>query len=159
MPYYAQINSDNVVTSVTQTNSELPLSDKLIRISSLDYSILGKSYDAATSTSAGEPVFMDAPTLPQQAPALEWLIDIGPFFDRFGAAKVAVLTSSDVGVKAILADTQVRKWIDLKRPDVTQSIAYIASVVPSLTAELQDSILNTAVSSEENLALRRVFFS
>ena len=97
--------------------------------------------------------------LPPDNPVWAWYIDIGPFFDRFGAAKMSVLTSSDVGVKAILADTQVRKWIDLKRPDVTQSIAYIASVVPSLTAELQDSILNTAVSSEENLALRRVFFS
>ena len=100
-----------------------------------------------------------APELHLPSPVWTWYIDIGPFFDRFGAAKMAVLTSSDVGVKAILADTQVRKWIDLKRPEVTQSIAYIASVVPSLTAELQDSILNTAVSSEENLALRRVFFS
>lgn len=88
-----------------------------------------------------------------------WLIDIGPFFDRFGAVKMPVLTSTDAGVKAILADTQVRKWIDLKRTDVAQSIAYIASVVPSLTTELQDSILNTPVSLEENLALRRIFFS
>ena len=37
---------------------------------------------------------------PVQVPAQpwEWLIDIGPFFDRFGAAKMAVLTSSDAGV-------------------------------------------------------------
>lgn len=104
-------------------------------------------------------VVAPAPELHLPSPVWTWYIDIGPFFDRFGAAKIPVLTSSDVGVKAILADTQVRKWIDLKRPDVTQSIAYIASVVPSLTAELQDSILNTAVSSEENLALRGVFFS
>lgn len=97
------------------------------------------------------------PSLP--SPVWTWYIDIGPFFDRFGAAKMSVLTSTDAGVKAILSDTQVRKWIDLRRPDVAQSIAYIASVVPSLTAELQDSILNTAVSPEENLALRRMFFS
>lgn len=99
---------------------------------------------------------------PQPAPPAaptEWLIDIGPFFDRFGAAKMAVLTSTDTGVKAILADTQVRKWIDLTRQDVAQSVAYIASVVPALTTELQSAILNTPVSASENLALRRLYFS
>lgn len=89
----------------------------------------------------------------------EWLIDIGHFFDRFGAAKMGVLTSADAGVKAILADTQVRKWIDLKRPDVAQSIAYIASVVPAVTPALQDAILAEPVTPEENLALRKQFFS
>ena len=89
----------------------------------------------------------------------EWLIDIGPFFDRFGAAKMAVLTSADAGVKAILADTQVRKWIDLKRPDVVQSILYLSSVIPSITEELRDNILNTPVSEEENSALRKLYFS
>ena len=117
-------------------------------------SFVEEQYPSRWRVSANQPS-----ELPPDNPVWVWYIDIGPFFDRFGAAKMAALTSSDVGVKAILADTQVRKWIDLKRPDVTQSIAYIASVVPSLTAELQDSILNTAVSSEENLALRRVFFS
>jgi len=88
-----------------------------------------------------------------------WLIDIGPFFDRFGAAKMAVLTSTDPGVKAILADTQVRKWIDLQRADVAQSVAYISSVVAAVTPALQTTILTTPVNSEENLALRKLYFS
>lgn len=88
----------------------------------------------------------------------EWLIDIGPFFDRFGAAKMAVLTSTNAGVKAILADTQVRKWIDLQRPDVAQSVAYIGSVVSAVTPALQKAILTTPVSPEENLALRKLYF-
>ena len=62
-------------------------------------------------------------------------------------------------MKAILADTQVRKWIDLKRPDVAQSIAYIASVVPAVTPALQDAILAEPVTPEENLALRKQFFA
>ena len=37
------------------------------------------------------------------------LIDIGPFFDRFGVAKMAVLMSSDPVVQAILRDVQARK--------------------------------------------------
>ena len=88
-----------------------------------------------------------------------WLIDIGAFFDRFGAAKMAVLTSADAGVKAILADTQVRKWLDLKRADVVQSIGYIGTVVAAVTPALQTAILTTPVSPEENLALRKQFFS
>lgn len=88
----------------------------------------------------------------------EWLIDIGPFFDRFGAAKMDVLTSTKAGVKAILADTQVRKWIDLQRPDVAQSVAYIGSVVSDVTPALQKAILTTPVSPEENLALRKLYF-
>ena len=96
---------------------------------------------------------------PTPAPVGEWYIDIGPFFDRFGAAKMAVLTSSDVGVQAILKDTQVRKWLDLSLPEIEQSVQYIASKVPKLTAELQDQIVNTKPAEHENLALRKLYFS
>ena len=101
-------------------------------------------------------------TAPVQEPepkAWEWFIDIGPFFDRFGSAKMAVLTSSDVGVQAILKDTQVRKWLDLKLPEIASAVAYIGTKVPALTAELQQSILNTPVEEKENLALRKLYFS
>lgn len=98
-----------------------------------------------------------APT-PAQPPAWEWFIDIGPFYDRFGAAKMAVLTSTDAGLKAILADLNIRKWVDLKRPDVAQALTYVGSVVPSVTTALQDAILNTPVSEMENLALRKLYF-
>lgn len=88
-----------------------------------------------------------------------WLIDLGPFFDRFGAAKTAVLTSADVGVKAILQDVSVRKWVDLKRPDVASSLSYIGSKVPSVDAALQTAILTAPVTAEENRVLRKMFFS
>ena len=101
----------------------------------------------------------DAPSQPAAAPPGEWLIDIGPFFDRFGAAKIAVLTSADAGVQAILKDTQIRKWLDLKLPELAQSVAYVGTKVPAVTAELQDAILNTPVAPPENLALRKVYFS
>jgi len=89
----------------------------------------------------------------------EWLIDIGPFYDRFGAAKMAVLTSTDAGVKAIMSDVSIRKWIDLKRADVASSLAYIGSKVPAVDATMQAAILNTAVAPEENLALRKLYFA
>lgn len=97
------------------------------------------------------------PTAPTVDPC-QWLIDLGPFYDRFGAAKMAVLTSSDAGVKAILNDVSVRKWIDLQRADVGTSLAYIGSVVPALTGALQTSIRTTPVGAEENRALRKLYF-
>lgn len=47
-----------------------------------------------------------------------WWIDIGPFFDRFGAAKYAILASADPMVQAIIKDVTVRQFIDLKRAEV-----------------------------------------
>ena len=101
------------------------------------------------------------PDTPAPAPVnqTEWLIDIGTFFDRFGAAKMAVLTSADAGVKAILADLQVRKWIDLKRADVATGLQYVGGAVPAVTPAVQSTILTTPVADAENLVLRKLYFS
>lgn len=98
-----------------------------------------------------------APVVPPAAH--DWYIDIGPFFDRFGSAKMAVLTSADAGVRAIIEDTKVRKWIDLKNSSVPTSIDYIITKVPSVTSALKTSILTAPVTPEENLAVRKLFFS
>ena len=159
MPFYAQMNASGICTSITETHSPLPTAANTVEIDGYHTGYAGKLYDAQASTAAGKPVFVDAPAQPQPAPAWEWLIDIGPFFDRFGAAKMAVLTSSDIGVQAILKDTQVRKWLDLKLPEIVSAVAYIGTKVPALTAERQQSILNTPVEETENLALRKLYFS
>ena len=101
----------------------------------------------------------DPEPTPEPSQPWEWLIDIGPFFDRFGAAKMAVLTSADAGVQAILKDVQIRKWLDLKLPELVQSVAYVGTKVPTVTAELQAAILNTPVAPDENLALQKLYFS
>ena len=89
----------------------------------------------------------------------QYLIDIGPFFDRFGSAKMQVLTSSDLGVQAIIKDTQVRKWLDLRLPEIAQSVEYVASKVPAVTEEVKNNVLHTPVAEHENLALRKLYFS
>lgn len=97
------------------------------------------SEEYAEATYPGRWRVVETPEPPAPAaPVWEWYIDIGPFFDRFGAAKMPVLTSGDVGVQAIIKDTQIRKWLDLRLPEIEQSVQYVASKVPKLTAELQD---------------------
>lgn len=98
------------------------------------------------------------PAPPPEPPVWAWYIDIGPFYDRFGAAKMAVLTSTDPGLKAILSDLNIRKWVDLKRPDVAQALSYVGSVVPAVTPAMQSAILSTPVADIENLALRKLYF-
>lgn len=114
----------------------------------------GKAWVLVTYTAPPVPV---PPPVPVD-PCL-WLIDIGPFYDRFGAAKMPVLTSPDAGVRAIMSDVQIRKWIDLQNPEVASSLAYIGSKVAAVTPALQTAILTTPVTAEENLALRKLYFS
>lgn len=118
------------------------------------------SEEYAEATYPGHWRVVETPEPPApSAPVWEWYIDIGPFFDRFGAAKMAVLTSPDAGVQAILKDTQVRKWLDLRLPEIEQSVQYVASKVPELTVQLQEQIVNTKPAEHENLALRKLYFS
>lgn len=89
----------------------------------------------------------------------QWLIDVGPFMDRFGLAKLAVLSSTNTTVKALITDLMSRKWIDLQRPDLAAGIdLIIAAGVAGVDGALKTSILTTPVQPIENLALRRLYF-
>lgn len=109
-------------------------------------------------TANAEHTVWTAPVYVPPADPCQWLLDLGPFYDRFGAAKMAVLTSTDPGVVAIRADVSIRKWVDLTRQDVADALAYIGSKVPALTPALQAAILTTPVSTAENQALRTLYF-
>jgi hypothetical protein len=87
------------------------------------------------------------------------LIDLGPFFDRFGAAMMPVLMSTNPAVAAIRENLNARKWVDLSRPDVTQSLAFVGSVVAELTPELRATIINSAVTQAEQMALIKTYFT
>lgn len=149
MYYYAQLNG-GVVVAITETSGPITAPD-VVQIASFDASLIGHRYVN------GEFV-PPAPVVPTE-PEWGWYIDIGPFFDRFGVAKMAVLTSADVGVQAILKDIQVRKWIDLMLPEVAQSLAYVGTKVSAVTPALQSAILTTKPTLVENLALRKLYFA
>ena len=88
-----------------------------------------------------------------------WYIDIGPFFDRFGAAKLAVLSSTNPIAKAVVTDAMVRKWIDLKLPSVAMGVdALISQAIPGVDLALKDAIINTPVSHAEQAALIKLYF-
>lgn len=87
------------------------------------------------------------------------LIDIGPFFDRFGSAKMAILTSTDLVVQAILTDVSVRKWVDLSLPEIVKVMAVLGMKIPSVTQDVKNNVLKIPVMPEENFALHKLYFS
>lgn len=112
---------------------------------------------------------VDVPIVPTP-PVYAWYIDIGALFDRFGAAKLAVLTSTEPIVKAFVTDLQSRHWGDLQNPQLAAGIEYMRGItvpgigtigtpIAGITATLETAILTTPVALAENLATRKLFFS
>lgn len=144
MKIYANINNAGVVTSLLQTSVEV-LAPTMIEVPEYDETLLGKLYDDGDFINAQEP----APLTWANAPAEYFHIEVGAFYDRFGAAKIPVLASSDATAQALVRDTQVRKYIDLKRPDVQQFVGYLATVVPEVTQAVQADVLLEPTTDEE----------
>lgn len=75
---------------------------------------------------------MPAPPAPEpltwaNAPAEYFHIDVGPFFDRFGIKAIAVASSTDPLVDGMFKLTTPRKYIDLKRTDVSYFIGLLVT--------------------------------
>ena len=66
-----------------------------------------------------EPVVVLPPAEPD--PRL-WWIDVGPFYDRFGADALAIAASDHGACKAVQIMTGVRQYVDLKDPRIGQMI-------------------------------------
>lgn len=111
--YYAQINQDNVVFAITETYAPISAPD-MIEIESFDTSLIGCTY-------------ADGQFIPPAPPPEPRHISVGAFFDRFGAAKWEILSSTDPLVQAMVNDTSVRTYIDLDRPDLLQGLVMVQS--------------------------------
>jgi hypothetical protein len=99
--------------------------------------------------SAPPPAPTSAPTeAPAPPPALTWdnapaeyfQIDVGPFFDRFGQKALQVTSSTDPVVEGMVKFVTPRKFIDLKRPDLS-SIIGILVTKGIITSEERDAVL------------------
>ena len=117
---------------------------------------IGWSWTGVGAVPFSPPAQPPAPPAPPP-PAYQWFIDPGSFRDRFGATKMAVLSSQDATIRALLSDMSGRPWIDLQRADVAQGLAYIGAVIPTVTTQLQAQILTTAPTAFEQLVLRGYF--
>lgn len=62
-------------------------------------------------------------------------ITVGAFFDRFGAAKWAILADTTPTVQAVIKDASVRKYIDLDNPELAGGIALLQQAGHQVDAE------------------------
>lgn len=164
MPKYLIIEN-NIVINVIEANDQA-VANSLLTFGQLaieqvpQFSAVGAGY-TYTGTGVVPFVIPNVAVVPppnQDKPWL-WFIDVGPFFDRFGAFKIPILVNADPGVKALITDLQVRKWVDLQNSEVASGLAYISNIIPAFTSDVRLQILTTPVTSEENMALRKLYFS
>ena len=82
-------------------------------------------------------------------PAL-WRIDVGSFFDRFGEAKLAILSSENAVVKAMITDASVRKYIALieRKDELAQMLRLLQSLVPGISLDVA-AIIETEPTDAE----------
>ena len=71
-----------------------------------------------------------APVVTESAAPIDpsrWRIYVGSFFDRFGTAKLAILSDPDPVVRAVIKDASVRNYIDLlgRRDELLQVIGLL----------------------------------
>lgn len=161
--YYAQLSGDGIAIAVSQLAEAVDAPD-MVALVSYDTTLLGKRYDRAK----GKFVAPEAPG-PAPEPAWAWLMDIGPFVDRFGTKRNAVEQSTDPFVVSFRHDVDTRrKWIDLRDQRVAAALYYLAGqplpgvgtiAAPILTSTEVATILTTPVALAENLALRKLYFS
>jgi hypothetical protein len=83
------------------------------------------------------------------APKEYFWITIGSYYDRFGSAKIPVLSNEDPTVKAMIKDIEVRQYVDLKRGELLQAMQYVATKVPELTGDIINKVLNPVTNPKE----------
>lgn len=79
-----------------------------------DESFMQANYPQGNYREVAEP---EVPTPPEPRH-----ITVGALYDRFGAEKWGILSSTDPTVQALIKDSSVRKFIDLDRADLLQGL-------------------------------------
>lgn len=160
--YYAQI-TNGVVTAVSELAGEVD-APNMIQIDGLDPTLLGKAYEAGEFVDVAPPVVVDP---------CEWLVDTGPWKDRFDTfgypglrGIVLALGRTNDTCYAANADLVGRKYVDLKnrRAELLAVLASIAAVVvaagfPEFTLAMRTAMVDTPAEPEENAALRKDYFA
>lgn len=77
-----------------------------------------------------------------------WWIDRGPFFDRFGAKALAIVSSTDPEVQGLITLLMPRLYVDLKRADLPALLDVLVGK-QLLTAQEKVAILTTPTTEDE----------
>jgi len=80
------------------------------------------------------------------APKSPRYISVGAFYDRFGAAKYAILADESPEVRAVVRDASVRKYIDLDNPALPAGLAKLQAAGHDIDPAL---ILGDPILAEE----------
>ena len=156
---YVLLSSADLVIGIVQTGGAVD-DPQYTEVPAYDESLVGRLYDRAASAAAGEAVFTDPPTVVQPPDPRLWWVDVGPFYDRFGADALAIAASDHGACKAVQTLTGVRKYIDLKDHRVAAMIdMLIATAQPAaqpwapgsgpMTAAKKAAILTTPTTEVE----------
>ena len=121
-------------------------------------------------------ILVELPPAPAPAPKTdlcEWLVDVGPWKDRFDSIGysglkgivLALGRTNDI-CYAANSDLVGRKYVDLqtRRQELLTILAAIANVVtaagyPEFTLSMRTAMVDTPASPKENEALRKDYFS
>ncbi len=82
---------------------------------------------------------------PVQTPELRH-ISVGAFYDRFGAAKYAILADTNPMVQALIKDVSVRQYIDLDRADLPVGLQMLVDAGHAIDV---DAVLSAPIQPEE----------
>lgn len=134
MPYYAQIK-DGIAVSLVESSGAISAPD-MVRIDSLDLSLLGRTYDGQGWGAAAVPV------------ATRYITPLA-FMSRFTDAEAVAIdlasigaTAQAAGVRRYLNKVNVAKHIDLDRADTragVQALETATLLAPGRALQILDS--------------------
>lgn len=143
---YAVIDKGVVVNIIIAQPGSAALPSGAVNIESVSPSpSIGWTYNGGVFTA---PV---VPTLSWSDPALDsryFWIDVGPFFDRFGAKALSITGSADVQVQGLVTLLLPRKYVDLKRADLPSMLDLLVSK-GLITAAEKTAVLNPITTEYE----------
>ncbi|WOI43792.1 hypothetical protein [Acidovorax sp. BLS4] len=155
---YLVIN-DDIITGAHHSSSELENNPgNYVKVREFSPELMGKRLISVNEEL--EPLVEDVtqPVVPEDPRC--WWIDVGPFYDRFGADALAIAASDHGACRAVQTLTGVRKYIDLKDPRIGQMIDMLIAVqqpaaqafAPGsgpMTAAKKAAILDTPTAERE----------
>lgn len=121
---YAEIDEAGYCFHVFETLTEQETTANILALPTYDESYARRTYDRASQT------WSEPPPVP-----VVRHITVGAFFDRFGDQKYPILASTEAGVRALIMDCQVRRFIDLDNPQLPAGLALLQGVGFAIDAE------------------------